>query len=120
VTTEQFRALAAQFLPPKPADRQLESFFDNWVYATGIPTLQFRHTVRGKATAWRVTGTLTQSDVATDFGIDVPLEIHLGKGKVETHWLQTDTEPTSFSFALRQKPVKVVLAPGDSVLAVMK
>ncbi len=120
VTTEQFRALAAEFMPPKPADRQLESFFDNWVYATGIPTLQFRHTVRGKAPAWRVAGTLTQSDVATDFGIDVPLEIHLGKGKVETHWLQTDTEPTSFSFTLRQKPVKVVLAPGDSVLAVMK
>ncbi len=37
VTTEQFRGLAAEFLPPKSDDPQLELFFDQWVYGTACP-----------------------------------------------------------------------------------
>ncbi len=40
IDTEQFRNLAAQFLPPKSDDPQLESFFGQWVYGTGIPALK--------------------------------------------------------------------------------
>ncbi len=40
ITTEQFRLLAAEFMPPKSDDPKLESFFDQWVYGTGIPTLK--------------------------------------------------------------------------------
>ena len=32
--------LAAEYLPPKSDDPKLESFFDQWVYGTGIPVAQ--------------------------------------------------------------------------------
>ncbi len=120
IKTEEFRALAVEFQPPRSADPGLHSFFEKWVYSTGIPTLQLRYTTRGKGTAWKLAGTLTQSDVPEDFIIDVPVEIQLGQGRNETRWLQTDSQTVTFSANLRRKPIKVILAPGDSVLAVQK
>ena len=43
ISTEQFRQLAAEFLPPKSPDPKLEAFFDQWVYGTGIPTLKLSY-----------------------------------------------------------------------------
>ena len=40
ITTEEFRLLAAEYLPPKSDDPKLESFFEQWVYGTGIPTIK--------------------------------------------------------------------------------
>ena len=51
----RFRLLAAEFLPPKSADPKLESFFDQWVYSTGIPTLHMKYTLSGKAPAQKLT-----------------------------------------------------------------
>ena len=48
LSTEDFRLLAARFLPAQSADPQLENFFDQWVYGTGIPSLKLSYTVKGK------------------------------------------------------------------------
>jgi hypothetical protein len=37
VSTETFRALMEEHLPPKGPERSLQTFFDQWVYSTGIP-----------------------------------------------------------------------------------
>ena len=116
ITTEQFRKLAAQFLPPKSDDPALESFFDQWVYSTGIPALKMTYSVKGAAPAVRVTGTITQADVNEDFEAYVPVEIQLGKGQSVTKWVATSNEPQTFTVALKQAPVKVVLDPKESVL----
>jgi hypothetical protein len=58
ISTEQFRELAAGFLPPKSRDPKLEAFFEQWVYGTGIPTLKLAYTVRGKAPNLKLTGTI--------------------------------------------------------------
>jgi hypothetical protein len=115
VTTEQFRELAASFLPPKSADPQLEAFFDQWVYGTGIPRLKLQWSLKGKSPALRVTGTVTQSDVPDDFSVPVPIEIQFAKGK-QVHWVQSADEPVSFSVAVKQAPSKVLLDPSQSVL----
>ena len=49
LSTEEFRLLAAKFLPAKSPDPQLENFFDQWVYGTGIPSLKMKYAVTGKA-----------------------------------------------------------------------
>ncbi len=82
VDTEQFRALCAEFLPPESPDPRLENFFDEWVYGTGIPTLKLTYTVRGKPGAYKLTGTVTQTDVPDDFTVTVPVEIQTGRGRV--------------------------------------
>jgi aminopeptidase N len=116
LTTDQFRAVVAEALPPQSFDPQLEGFFEDWVYSTGIPTLKMSHSVRGKGSDIRVTGTITQSDVPEDFSIWVPIEIQLPKGEPVVHWIRTATGSVPFSVPLRQTPVKVQLDPNASVL----
>jgi hypothetical protein len=59
---------------------------------------------------------VTQSDVASDFSVQAPVEIQLGHGKTLTHWVRTAEGPVTFSVALPQAPVKVQLDPSFSVL----
>ncbi len=116
ITTEEFRALAAEFLPSKSDDPKLESFFDQWVYGTGIPTLKLNYSIRGKAPSWKVVGTLTQSDVPEDFSVLVPIEIQVAPGRSVTHWVRSSGEPTPFAVTLRQQPLKVTLDPHHGIL----
>jgi aminopeptidase N len=116
VNTEQFRALAAEALPPKSFDPKLEAFFDQWVYSTGIPSIKMTSSVQGTAPDLRVAGVLTQSDVPEDFSTWIPIEVQFGKGKPLVRWVRTVTGRVPFSIAVRQTPTKVVLDPHGSVL----
>ena len=120
VDTESFRLLAAGFLPPKSPDPKLEAFFDQWVYSSGIPTLHMKYALAGKAPALKLTVTVEQSGVDDQFSVAVPVEIQFGKVKPVTRLVRTSNEPAVFTIALRQAPAKVVLDPGNSVLAVKK
>jgi hypothetical protein len=119
VTTEQFRSLAAEFLPPGAVDPTLENFFEHWVYSTGIPSLELRYTVTGKAPNLKLSATVTQTGTSDDMSVDVPVSIQTGRETL-TRWIRTGSEPASFTLALRQKPQKVELDPAGSVLAVRK
>ena len=116
LSTEDFRLLAARFLPAQSADPQLENFFDQWVYGTGIPSLKLSYAVKGKGSAMRLNGSVTQSDVASDFSVLAPVEIQLGNGKTLTQWVRTGEGAVTFSVAVPQAPVKVQLDPNFSVL----
>ncbi len=61
ITNEDLRIEASRFLPPNQPDRQLNSFFDTWVYDTGIPTMTIK------------SGNLQLSQVPDAFTLDVPL-----------------------------------------------
>ncbi len=117
VTTEDFRHLAAGFLPPGSVDSSLESFFDNWVYSTGIPTLRLRSSVRGNPPKVQLSATLSQSGAGEDFSVHVPVVVQVRGGKPIVRWLETGDQPVSFEMTLRQRPVKVELDPGNSILA---
>jgi len=116
VSTEQFRRLAARFLPPKSGDPELTAFFDEWIYGTGIPALKLDYAVKGKRGALRLSGAVSQSEVADDFSVWVPIEIQFARGRPITHWVQTSDDPVAFNVPLRQAPNKVLLDPALSVL----
>jgi len=116
LSTEDFRNVAAQFLPPKTGDSNLEGFFDQWVYGTGIPALKLTYTLKGKAPALRLVGTLTQSEVSGDFSVLTPIEIQLDRGQTLTRWVRSSDEPAIFTVNLRQPPLKVALDPHYAVL----
>jgi aminopeptidase N len=111
VNTEGFRRLAVEFMPKDVPDRNLESFFEQWIFSTGIPTLKLNYSVKGKAPALKLTGTIQQSDVPDDFSALAAVDIQLAKGKSITRWVQTSDEPMSFTVNVPQPPVKVVLDP---------
>jgi hypothetical protein len=113
LSTEEFRVFAAQYLPPKSDDAKLETFFEHWVYGTGIPTLKLTYVMKGL----HLTGTVTQTGVDDDFTAMVPVEIQLARGKVITQWVRTGSlTPTSFNIPLQTPPLKVTLDPHQAVL----
>jgi len=116
LTTDEFRQLAAGFLPPRSDDPQLETFFDQWVYGTGIPSLKLTYKVTGAAPSWKVTGTVTQTGVDDDFTAMVPVEIQTARGTTVTRWIRSASDPVSFSVPLSQAPLKVTLDPHRAVL----
>jgi hypothetical protein len=115
--TESFRLLCAEFLPRGSNDAKLENFFDQWVYGTGVPTLKLTFAVKGKPGAYKLTGTVTQSDVDDDFSVAVPVEIQMGRGKPLVQQVRTSSdEPVTFSVNVAAVNAKAVLDPGWSVL----
>jgi hypothetical protein len=122
ITNENFRALASEFLPPRSDDPKLETFFDQWVYGTGIPSLKLAYTVKAKGARWTVGGTLTQSDVPADFEALAPVEIQLPRGRDGTlpkpivKWVRASDEPVMFTVDLPQAPTKVTLDPRNGIL----
>jgi hypothetical protein len=116
ISTEDFRELAAKFLPPKSDDSKLEAFFAQWVYGTGIPSLKLAWSIKGKAPSLRLVGTLTQSDVGEDFSASTPVEIQVAHGRTITQWVRSATDPVTFTVALSQPPLKVALDPHYAVL----
>lgn len=116
LSTEEFREFAAGFLPPKSDDPHLETFFDQWVYGTGIPTLKLSYTVRRKAPAVRLTATVTQSGVGDDFETLAPVEIQVARGHAITRWVRCSNDPATLTLSLKAPPLKVVLDPNHAVL----
>jgi hypothetical protein len=118
VSTEEFRSLAAMFLPTGDPDPSLESFFETWVYGTGIPTLEMATSVKGKAPAVTLAITVRQSGVAEDFVAEVPVEVRpAGGGKPIVRWVHTSSEPAIVTLKLKAPPQHVELAPRMAVLA---
>jgi Peptidase family M1 domain len=108
LSTEQFQALAEQYAPKK---MNLKSFFDTWVYGTGIPAVTLEFAVNGL----KVTGTLGETDVAEDFATSVPVEVQTGRQK-SVYWLTAGSEPVPFSIALKQPATKVTLLMADCLI----
>ncbi|HMC63021.1 MAG TPA: hypothetical protein VKJ01_27760, partial [Candidatus Solibacter sp.] len=116
VTTENFRRLAAEFVPKPSDDPQLATFFDQWIYGTGIPMLKLAYTVKGVAPALRLVGAVTQSGVDEDFTAQIPVEIKVAGGKTITHWVRSANGAVTFAVALKQAPQRVTLDPHHAVL----
>jgi hypothetical protein len=111
LSTEQFRKLAASMMPPRAPDPQLDVFFENWVYSTGIPTLKLSMKA---STGMRVSGAIAQIGVGEDFEADVPVEVSFAKGPSQTFWVRTGSEPAEFSFQLKQPATRVAI--GSAIL----
>jgi hypothetical protein len=116
VTTEEFRKLASEFMPAGSADHDLEAFFDQWIYGTGIPRLDLSYKVAGKAPAAKLQGNVTQAEVDDSFSIMVPVEVQIPPKHSVTQWVRTSTDGASFSLDTRFPPAKVALDPSNVVL----
>ena len=80
LTNEDFRRIAASFVPPNQPDRDLSLFFETWVYNTGIPLLTTQHGPDG----WN----LVVSHVDESFTADIPLQCQEKGKRSETLWVR--------------------------------
>jgi hypothetical protein len=114
LTTEGFRALAIEFRPKGLPTEAIETFFDNWVYSTGVPTLRLKSSTKPGTGSFVVSGTLEQSGVDEDFSVDVPIDVPTGRGQVQTIWVRSSDGETPFNATFKQTPGKVSIS--DSLL----
>jgi hypothetical protein len=114
ISTDQFRDLASQYAPKSP-DPGLKIFFDNWVYATGVPTVKLSYAWRGG----KLLGSITQRDVDDSFTAYVPVEVQTGS-KSDVYWLPTGSDPAAFSIALKSPPTKVSLLTANCLMTTLK
>ena len=91
VTNDDFRRLAASFVPDDQSDKSLNVFFDNWVYATGIPKM----TIRGKDN----TVSLKVSGVDDGFALDLPLRCTGQNGSAQVVWVHAGAGDNSFEMS---------------------
>ncbi len=106
MSTQQFEEAARGFLP---RGATLAGFFDNWVYGTGIPSLKLSYSVRDG----RLAGSLQQRDVDPGFSTYVPIEIRdAAASRTVLHWVETGDEPVAFSYPVRSRNARAVIAPG--------
>ena len=107
VSTADLQKLTKEFLPAGMTADSVDLFFENWVQATGIPSLRLRYNVSGRAPSLQLTGTIEQQNVTPDFSIEAPLEIQFPNGQRQTVWLRTSDQVQRFSIPLRQAPSRV-------------
>lgn len=119
LTTEGFRALAAQFVPARHKDPGLRDFFDQWVYGTGIPRLAVRWQQTSNGDRHLLTVEIDQSGVPEYFPLRVPVEIQTlpGRSLVKSVVTGDSDAAARLSVVLRNPASRVVLDPESTLLA---
>ncbi|HEX7150638.1 MAG TPA: M1 family aminopeptidase [Thermoanaerobaculia bacterium] len=103
-------------------DGKLDWFFNQWVHGTDIPRytskLDFTDAGGGK---YKVTGTITQSDVPEGFAVVMPIYVHFDKSSymhlASTALIGNQTKPVEIEIALPKKPLKFTINANHDVLA---
>ena len=120
LTTDDFRRHAVGFVPENYPDPRLDTFFDQWVYDTGIPKLSVDYRVSGKGPRFTLHARLVQTNVPESFSVAVPVEIHTTPGRSLTKYIKTEGEITEFQVVLRNRPSRVVVDPGNMLLVLSR
>lgn len=116
ITTEDFRAAAAGTVSDSGSAARLDSFFEQWVYGTGIPTIRLDYDVTKSEKGFQVTGRLRQEDVPESFSVTVPLGIQTAAGRKIPHEVTTSGAVTEFTFSVPDKPTGVSIDPANLML----
>jgi aminopeptidase N len=96
----------------KHAERELDWFMDQWVFATGIPSYSADYKVESAENGFTVEGTITQTSVPDGFMMEVPVYAdseYLGK-------VQVGDSEGQFKFRVRQKPDRLSIDPEATIL----
>jgi aminopeptidase N len=97
----------------KASGRNLDRFFQQWLFRTGAPDLVLNFTTRATERGFLTSGTVLQAGEAYDLDVDLVLATSTSKA---IHRLHLQRGVTSFSLASDSKPDWVVLDPEYKVL----
>ncbi len=111
VTTIDFR-----YEMEKASGLDLQSFFSQWLYQVGMPTIKGQWTWDIKKKELKITLEQTQSNA-----FSFPLEIGIvpeSKQSAEVRKVNVSIKQSTFTFALESKPISVILDPNTALLGV--
>ena len=116
IDTEGFRTLAARFLPKDSPDRDFQDFFDQWVYSTGIPTLNVDFETKSAGRGFLVTGRLRQEGIADSSSLIVTVQAQSAEGPGDERLVFTEGAVTEFEFTTPKKPTEIRIDPRRFIL----
>jgi aminopeptidase N len=97
----------------KESGKNLQSFFDQWLYTPGLPKLEVKWKYDSKNKTILITVKQLQTDLFR-FPLDIKIQAASGKPKWET--LSINKQAQQFNIPLNAKPVQVYLDPKTSLL----
>jgi len=121
--TEDFWSVASQHFARTPIAskfglRDLDWFFKEWVYETGLPTYQMEYeTVTQPDGSLMVKGTVKQTNVDPDFQMVLPLVMTFDGNQQARTAVRAIGPSSTFELKVPQKPIKVELDPFSWVLS---
>jgi hypothetical protein len=121
LTTDEFIRRLEAALPPHAdieGTGKLDWFFEQWVYNTGIPHYKLHWEARADGNAWRVNGSIEQSEVAEIFTMPLPLWARRGGEWTKLGTVVMTGKKVEFRLPLEWKPEEVRLDIHSEVLAV--
>ena len=124
-STADFQAVAQGHMTPQmdaAGTGTLDWFFDQWIDGTEIPRFDNQLKIeRVSGNEYRISGSLSQSEVSDDFISLVPMYVDFGKSKVarigSIRLVGNAREDVEFNLRLPQKARKVLINYHQDVLA---
>jgi hypothetical protein len=122
-STEDFRAVAGEHFARSPIAKRyglkdLDWFFKQWVYQTGLPSYELEYQIQGQPDGSVVVrGALAQEGVPDWWIMPVPLVFQFGGNQSARGTVPANGPRTPFEIKLPRKPEKVELDPHRWVLS---
>ena len=122
-STDDFRVVANEHFAKTPIAHKfkltdLNWFFNQWVYQSGLPSYQLAYQIQDQPDGSVVlSGTVTQEDVPDDWFMILPLVIAFDGNQLASGTVHAKGAKTPFSINLPKRPKKVELDPHKWILS---
>jgi hypothetical protein len=122
-STDDFRKVANTHFINSPIAKKyglknLDLFFNEWVYRTDFPSYQINYSVQPQPDGkFNVVGNVLQSNVHDDFFMPLPITFIFNDGKSASGTIPALGQNTPFKITLPINPVKVEIDKGEWILA---
>jgi hypothetical protein len=122
VSTEDFKRIVEKHMTPEmdiDKNGRMDWFFNQWVYGSEVPAYRMEYTITPAGGGATINLKVTQSNVANDFAMLVPVYADYGKGWVRLGSAMVNgTTPVELNnIQLPQAPKRLALAAMNDVLA---
>jgi aminopeptidase N len=111
VSTDDFKKIVE-----KHFKRDMDWFFDQWVYGTEIPIYSFDYDIAEAGGDYFLTITAEQSNVSPSFEMSLPFVVNFRNGHAVVHITFKGSEIVAKQFHLPQEPVSIEANPWNAVL----
>lgn len=122
-STDDFRKVANEHFARSPMAQKygltdLNWFFSQWVYQTGLPSYQLEYELKDQPDgSVMISGAVRQDNVASDWFMPLPIVFSFDNNQVARTTVRAFGPSTPFELKLPAKPRKVELDPGSWVLS---
>jgi Peptidase family M1 domain len=123
-STEDFKAIAEKYMTPLmdlDGNHRLDWFFNEYVYATGIPTYRMKYQVESAGQGkWMVSCEVDRTGVPDNWKDILPLYIHYNGHDMRLGWMRATANTSRLHFTLPVKPDRLSLNDNEDILAIFK